>query len=56
MDFIGILKIEWEEMLHYDKMKMADLNGIRLITIFEHEWLNREKQVKNFLKIGFIRI
>ena len=35
---------------HYDKMKMANLNGIRLITIFEHEWLNREKQVKNFLK------
>lgn len=35
---------------HHDKFKQANSEGIRLITIFEHEWLNREKQVKNFLK------
>ena len=34
---------------HYDKMKLAEANGIRLITIFEDEWLNRQNQVKNFL-------
>ena len=35
---------------HFDKMKQAESEGIRLITIFEDEWLTREKQVKNFLK------
>jgi hypothetical protein len=35
---------------HFEKMKMANEDGIRLITIFEHEWQNRNKQVKNFLK------
>lgn len=38
---------------HYDKMKTANKAGIRLITIFEDEWLGREKQVKNFLKSVF---
>jgi len=35
---------------HYSKMTMSNEQGIRLITIFEDEWQNREKQVKNFLK------
>jgi len=36
--------------LHYVKMKMANEQGLRLITIFSHEWENRQFQVKNFLK------
>jgi hypothetical protein len=35
---------------HHDKMKLANSHGIRLITIFEDEWLEREPQIKNFLK------
>ena len=34
---------------HYQKMQAANAQGIRLITIFEHEWTNRKDQVKNFL-------
>jgi len=34
---------------HYSKMKDANSEGIRLITIFEDEWLDRQEQVKNFL-------
>ena len=30
-------------------MKLCNEKGIRLITVFEDEWLEREKQVKNFL-------
>jgi hypothetical protein len=37
------------KLSHYEKMKLAEKEGIRLITIFEHEWLNRKDQVKNFL-------
>jgi hypothetical protein len=35
---------------HIDKMRMAEENGIRLITIFEDEWRDRQNQIKNFLK------
>ena len=35
---------------HQNKLKRANSVGIRLISIFEHEWQMREKQVKNFLK------
>jgi hypothetical protein len=34
---------------HREKMKLANEQGIRLITIFEDEWLARTEQVKNFL-------
>jgi len=35
---------------HHDKMKLANSHGIRLITIFEDEWLEREPQIKSFLQ------
>lgn len=34
---------------HVKKMKMCNDKNVRLITIFEDEWLKRENQVKNFL-------
>ena len=34
---------------HADKFKAAQDRGIRLITIFEDEWVYRQEQVKNFL-------
>jgi hypothetical protein len=34
---------------HKNKMLLANSEGIRLITIFSDEWLNRKKQVKGFL-------
>jgi len=35
---------------HNNKRIMCEKQGVRLITIFEDEWLNRQKQVINFLK------
>jgi hypothetical protein len=35
---------------HHDKYLDCEKAGIRLITIFEDEWLNRRDQVKSFLK------
>ena len=34
---------------HFEKMLFCNEKGIRLITIFEDEWINRKEQVKNFL-------
>lgn len=34
---------------HYNKMKLCNDKGIRLITVFEDEWLQRKDQVKNFI-------
>lgn len=34
---------------HRDKLEQCRRLGIRLFTIFEDEWLNRNRQVKNFL-------
>lgn len=36
--------------LHVKKYKICKENGIRLLTIFEDEWLNRKQQVKAFIK------
>lgn len=38
---------------HVNKMKLAEEHGIRLITIFEDEWLFRNSQVKSFLSSLF---
>lgn len=35
---------------HFDKMTMTNTVNIRLITIFEDEWLERKDQVKGFLR------
>lgn len=40
---------ESEDNKHYKKMLLANSLGIRLITIFENEWIERKEQVKNFL-------
>lgn len=39
-----------EKTYHYNKMKECEKQGIRLITVFEDEWLERQNQVKNYLK------
>ncbi len=35
---------------HADKLKLCQKNGIRLITIFENEWLNTIEQTKGYLR------
>ncbi len=35
---------------HYNKYKVCKHKGIRLITIFEDEWISRNSQCKNFIK------
>lgn len=35
---------------HYRKMLQANKEGIRLITIFENEWIEKKDQIKGFLK------
>ncbi len=35
---------------HHDKMKLANSLGIRVINIFEDEWLERQNQVKGYIK------
>lgn len=42
-----------QENKHYLKMLRAKKEGIRLITIFENEWINRKNQVKGFLMSVF---
>ncbi len=38
-----------DRLYHHNKMTACNEKGIRLITIFEDEWLERQDQVKNFL-------
>ena len=35
---------------HYNKYKICQDKGIRLVTIFEDEWIKRNAQCKNFIK------
>jgi hypothetical protein len=42
-----------ERDYHVGKLILANNRGVRLITIFEDEWLLRESQCKNFLKATF---
>jgi len=36
--------------LHIKKYKICSENGIKLFTIFEDEWLNKQEQVKSFIR------
>lgn len=38
---------------HYNKYNICKKSGIRLITIFEDEWINRNDQCKNYIKSIF---
>lgn len=42
-------KFKKDRSYHLNKMRLCNEKGIRLITVFEDEWLEREDQVKNFL-------
>ena len=46
----GKINSELPRSYHQNKMFLANKNGLRLITIFEDEWLQRKKQVKGFLQ------
>lgn len=39
-----------DKKYHLNKMKQCNEQGIRLITIYEDEWKDRNSQVKNYLK------
>jgi predicted GNAT family N-acyltransferase len=38
---------------HLNKYKLCESEGIKLITIFEDEWMKKQKQCKNYLKSIF---
>lgn len=39
-----------EASLHYRKYKACHEKGIRLFSIYSNEWVNRQEQVKNYIK------
>lgn len=44
-----------ETMYHLNKTNLAAERGIKLYHVFEHEWRDREEQVKSFLKSKFMK-
>ena len=49
----AFLSHEEAKSKHIEKTKLCNKNGYRLIHVFEHTYLHREKQVKNYLKSAF---
>lgn len=45
-----------DKWYHYDKMKIAEQNGYKLITMFEDEWTNRRPQVTSYLLSTFDKV
>jgi hypothetical protein len=44
-----------ETMYHLNKTTLAAERGIKLYHVFEHEWRDREEQVKSFLRSKFMK-